>query len=70
MHQDPLEKRILRTERYIDALRHHVYITDQILLQLASEVADLKCETPENNDTCKRLAAEMESLKTLRNLAK
>lgn len=69
MHPDD-EKRMLRAERYIDALKYHIFVTDKILYKLASEVADLKCETPEENETCKQIVAGIESLKTLRKLLK
>jgi hypothetical protein len=67
---EPIEKRILRAERYIDALRYHLFITDQVLHNLIVEIADLKCENPEDKDICKRIATELESLQTLRTIVK
>jgi hypothetical protein len=69
MHQEILEKRLLRIERYIDALRHHLFITNQILLNLATEVADLKCETQQDSSLCQKIQREIDSLQSLRNLS-
>lgn len=63
------EKRLLRIERYIDALKHHLFYTNQLILELARDYANVKCEIPEENKLCQKIEREIESLKTLRQLS-
>lgn len=63
------EQRLVRIERYLDALKYHLFVQNQLLLELARDYADVKCENPEENILCQKITREIESLKTLRNLA-
>ncbi len=62
------EKRLLRIEKYIDGLKNHLLRTNQLLHELAADIANIKCETPETNPICQRITQEIKSLKTLRQL--
>lgn len=63
------EQRLVRIERYLDALKYHLLVQNQLLLELARDYADVKCEIPEENILCQKITREIESLKTLRNLS-
>ncbi|BDA73072.1 hypothetical protein CAL7716_072380 [Calothrix sp. PCC 7716] len=62
------EKRLLRIERYINAIKFHLHQHNLLLQELADDYAHVKCENPEENSLCIRIKKERESLKTLRDL--